>query len=1151
MSALADVTLDHKYTQRSGRAYMSGVQALVRLPLMQRERDAAAGLNTAGFVTGYRGSPLGTYDFALTSARVHLAAHDVIFQPGVNEDLAATALWGTQQLGLYDDATRDGVFGVWYGKGPGVDRSIDVLKHANLAGTAQHGGVLLLAGDDHGCQSSTTAHQSEHDLIAAMIPVLNPASVQDYLDFGLTGFAMSRYTGCWIALKAIAETVESSASVDVDPERVRIVAPDDFVPPPDGLGLRWPDSPLDQERRLHGPKMDAVRAFARANRIDRKIIDSPGARFGIAATGKGYLDVRQALEELGLDDARARDLGLRVYKIGMSWPLEPAGARAFADGLEEILVVEEKRPVVEDQFTRLLYALPSRPRITGKRDEQDRTLLPSEGELSPAIVAKAIAARLTLLHGELPELREPLARLERLQEVARAGVAYPLRAPYFCSGCPHNTSTRVPEGSRALAGIGCHWLALHMPRQTRTFSHMGGEGAAWMGVAPFVKNKHVFQNLGDGTYFHSGLLAIRAAATSGVDITYKILFNDAVAMTGGQPVDGNLTVPQITRQVAAEGAKRIVVVTDDPDKYPRDVDFAPGVTVRHRDELDTVQRELREIPGLTVLVYDQTCAAEKRRRRKRGRMPDPPERVFINDAVCEGCGDCSDQSNCVSVKPLETELGRKRTIDQSACNKDYSCVKGFCPSFVTVRGARPRRSAAQMPPGDLPMPAVPAVDAPFAILVTGIGGTGVITVGEMLGMAAHVEGRACSVLDNTGMAQKNGAVTSHVRIARHHDDLHAVRVGAGAANLVLGCDMVVAASPSSLASMEPGVTRVVVNATLTPTARFVVDRDMDLQQGPMQRALRTAAGADGVESVAASQVATALMGDTIATNLFLLGYAFQRGFVPLALASIDRAIELNGTAVDSSKAAFTWGRWAAHEPAVVERAAGAALQPEETAPWSGPALLARHAELLTAYQDAAYAERYRRTIERVAAADELVAGQSGLTDAAARSLFKLMAYKDEYEVARLHADPAFMAKLAREFDGDLQLQFHLAPPLFAPRDPATGLPRKRAYGAWMMPVFRTLAKFKSLRGTPLDPFGRTRERQAERQAIVDFERTLERMAAELVATNYALAVEIAALPLTVRGFGHVKDRNRAEFEKKQATLLARFAREVPMAQAAD
>jgi len=1132
------VTLDDKYLVESGRIFLTGVQALVRLPLMQRQRDAAAGLNTAGFISGYRGSPLGTYDNALLAARAHLERHHVTFQPGVNEDLAATAIWGTQQVNLFEDATVDGVFGIWYGKGPGVDRSTDALKHANAAGTSQHGGVLLLAGDDHGCQSSTSAHQSEQVLIAAMIPVLNPATVQDYLDFGLIGFAMSRYTGCWIGFKTIAEAVESSATVDVSPARVRIAIPDDFTPPADGLNLRWPDPPLAQERRLHGPKMEAVHAFARVNALDQVMLDAPDAKFGIAATGKAYLDVRQAFDDLGIDDDRARALGIRLYKIGMSWPLEPVRARAFAAGLAEALVVEEKRPVVEDQLLKLLYPLADRPRVIGKRNEDGGVLMPTEGELSPAVVAAALVARLERLHGALPWLRESLERMQQRQRVADTPVAYPLRAPYFCSGCPHNTSTRVPEGSRALAGIGCHYLAIHMPRQTKTFSHMGGEGAAWIGQSPYLKQKHVFQNIGDGTYFHSGLLAIRAAAAAGVNITYKILFNDAVAMTGGQPVEGHLTVQVIARQVLAEGARKVVVVSDDPGKYAAGPELPPGVPVRHRDGLDAVQRELREVPGMTVLIYDQVCAAEKRRRRKRGRMPDPPERVFINAAVCEGCGDCGEKSNCVSIRPLDTPLGRKRTIDQSSCNKDFTCLKGFCPSFVTVRGARPRRSSTAPPETELPEP--PAARLPCNILVTGIGGTGVITIGALLGMAAHIEGKGCSVLDFTGMAQKNGAVMSHVRIATDPSDLHAVRVSAGAADVVLGCDMTVAASPAALSRMAPGKTRAVVNADVTPTAGFVGQPDMDLQTAPMRRALTAAAGADAVAFVPATALATALIGDSIATNLFVLGYAFQSGWIPVGQAAIHAAIELNGTAVATSKQAFAWGRRAAHDLDAVVGATGSLHTTLPDAPMRLDALVADRAQRLTAYQNAAYAGRYRRAIARIADVERHIDAATPIALAAARTLYQLMAYKDEYEVARLFTDGSFRASLASQFEGDMKLQFHLSPPLWARRDPATGEPRKHAFGGWMLGAFRMLATLRRLRGTPFDVFGRSEERRSERAQIVRYEALLERIAANLSTANAPLALDIARLPADIRGFGHVKARSAAIVEAKLAALLTEF-----------
>jgi indolepyruvate ferredoxin oxidoreductase len=1164
---LAQVTLDDKYNLQSGRVYLNGVQALVRLPIMQVQRDAAAGLKTGGFISGYRGSPLGAYDYALWSAKRFLERSRIKFQPGVNEDLAATAIWGSQQVNLYEGATVDGVFGIWYGKGPGVDRSTDALKHANAAGTSQHGGVLLLAGDDHGCQSSTLAHQSEQVLIAAMIPVINPATVQEYLDFGVIGIAMSRYSGCWVGFKTIAEAVESSASVAVDPLRVEIVLPPDYEMPSGGLNIRWPDTALEQERRLHGPKMDAVLAFARANPLDRLVFDPPKARFGIMATGKAYLDVRQALDDLGLDEAKAARLGIRLYKVGLSWPLEPQGAKGFAAGLEEVLVVEEKRPLIEDQLVKLLYHLDAgqRPRIIGKRDEAGRVLMPTEGELTPTMVARVIAERLGRLNGEMPELHQRMARLDSLERILGTPSPYQTRTPYFCSGCPHNTSTRVPEGSRAMAGIGCHTLAIYIPqRHTMTYSHMGGEGASWIGQSPFTSEKHVFQNLGDGTYFHSGLLAIRAAAAAGVNITYKILFNDAVAMTGGQPVDGQLTVPEISRQVAAEGAKQIVIVTDEPDKYPLGTDFAPGITIRHRDELDHVQRELREVPGLTILIYDQTCAAEKRRRRKRGTFPDPPKRVVINDAVCEGCGDCSDKSNCVSVKPLETEFGRKRTIDQSNCNKDFSCLKGFCPSFVTIHGGSLRKATRKQiaavavdPFASLPLPAPAPLAEPYGILITGIGGTGVITIGALLGMAAHLEGKGCTVLDFTGLAQKNGAVMSHVRIAPQPEDIHAVRIAAGGARLVLGCDMVVAASPTALSRMENGVTRAVVNSALTPTASFVLNGDIDFEAAGMQRTLRDAigrdaGGRDGIDFVDGTGLATALMGDSIATNLFMLGYAVQRGLVPLGLAAIERAIELNGVAVENSKRTFNWGRLAAHDRGAVEAQARPVMREEPKQAQSLAELVARRATFLTSYQDEAYAARYRTAVARVEKAEKDKAkGRTGLAETFAKSLFKLMAYKDEYEVARLYTDGDFLKKLHAQFEGDFTIEFNLAPPLFAKRDPATGELQKRPYGAWVFQAFKLLAKLKGLRGTAFDIFGHSEERKTERRLIGDYEATMASVIAALDAGNHAMAVQIASLPEQIRGFGHVKEKNLAKVREREANLLAAFRSPAGAASAAE
>ncbi len=1148
---LATVTLDDKYVQERGRIYLSGIQALVRLPLMQRQRDKAAGLNTGGFISGYRGSPLGVYDNALWQARRFLERANVFFQPGVNEDLAATSVWGSQQTTLFPGATVDGVFGIWYGKGPGVDRSIDALKHANAAGTAPHGGVLAIAGDDHGCQSSTLAHQSEQDFIAAMMPILNPATVQEYLDYGVLGFAMSRYSGCWIGFKAVAEAVESSASVSIDPHRVEIVIPRDFEVPPGGLNIRWPDPPLDQERRLHGPKMDAVAAFARANGIDRVVWDSRAPRLGLISTGKAYMDLRQALDDLGIGEREAARLGLRLYKVGLTWPLEAEGARRFAAGLKDVLVVEEKRGLIEDQLMKLLYHLDAarRPSVVGKRDETGRVLLPSEGEITPTMVARALVERLKRLDGESPELNQRMARLEALQRVGDAPQVKTQRTPFFCSGCPHNTSTKVPEGSRAGAGIGCHAMTIWMPaRRTTTWTHMGGEGANWIGQAPFTREKHVFQNLGDGTYTHSGLLAIRAAAAAGVNITYKILFNDAVAMTGGQPAEGHISVPQISQQVAAEGAKKVVVVSDEPEKYPLGAGFAAGVDVRHRDDLDAIQRELRDTPGLTVLIYDQTCAAEKRRRRKRGQFPDPPKRVFINELVCEGCGDCSEQSNCISVKPVETEFGRKRAIDQSNCNKDYSCLKGFCPSFVTVHGGSVRKPAATAARGGgdpfagLPEPALRPLTEPYGILVTGIGGTGVITVGQLLGMAAHLEGRGCSVLDFTGLAQKNGAVMSHVRLAPRPDDIHAVRIAAGGADLLLGCDMVVAASPEALTRIETGVTRAVVNSYLAPTAAFVMNGDIDFETAAMHKALRTATGERGIEFVDGSGLATALMGDAIASNLFMLGYAWQQGLVPLSREAIERAIELNAVSVEMNKRSFSWGRLAAHDMRGVEAAAKPTMVSEPPKPAETlEEIVRRRVSFLADYQNEAYAQRYAALVRDIAAAERARArGRRGLAEAVAKSLFKLMAYKDEYEVARLYTDGEFLKKLAAQFEGDYKLNFHLAPPLWAPRDPVTGEMKKRAYGPWAMLAFRLLARLRGLRGTAFDPFGHMAERKIERRLIGEYEALVHEFIQSLTPENHALALEIARLPMQVRGYGHVKLKSLERSKAREAELLAAF-----------
>jgi indolepyruvate ferredoxin oxidoreductase len=1141
---LMQVGLDDKYRLDAKRIYLSGIQALVRLPMLQRERDRLQNLNTAGFISGYRGSPLGMYDHALWRAKSFLQAQDIAFVPGLNEDLAATAVWGSQQVGLFPGAKVDGVFGIWYGKGPGVDRSVDALKHANSAGSSRYGGVLALAGDDHGCQSSTLAHQSEQVFAAALMPILNPATLQDYLDLGLYGFALSRYSGCWVGFKAIGETVESSASIVSDASRVEVVSPSDFEMPPGGLNIRWPDPPMEQERRLFGAKMAAVGAFVRANRLDRIVLDSKPARLGIIATGKAYLDLRQAMAELGITDKDARALGLRIYKVALTWPLEEIGVRRFAEGLQDVLVVEEKRGFIEDQLMRILYNVGAwnRPSVAGKRDEGGAPLLPSEGELTPTMVASALVARLRRLGVQSPALEQRLARLEAFEHPVMTSAPIALqRTPFFCSGCPHNTSTKLPEGSRAMAGIGCHGMALYVPsRRTETITQMGGEGANWIGQAPFTSEDHIFQNLGDGTYTHSGLLALRAASASGVNITYKILYNDAVAMTGGQPAEGSFTVSQIAHQVWAEGTKRLAIVSDDPAKYQKNY-FPHGASVHHRREMDHLQRELREVKGLSVLIYDQTCAAEKRRRRKRGLYPDPPKRVFINDLVCEGCGDCSQTSNCVSVQPLDTEFGRKRQIDQSNCNKDYSCVDGFCPSFVTVHGgALKRAKTSGVDSGqlfaDLPLPAAPRLDAPYNILVTGIGGTGVITIGALLGMAAHIDGRGCSALDFTGLAQKNGAVMSHVRIAPAPEDIASVRIATGGADLILGCDIVVSAGTTALSRVERGVTKAFVNADLQPTASFVMNPDIDFEINAMQSALRDAIGDNNLDVIDATGIATILMGDSIATNSFMLGYAFQKGTIPLSLEAIMRAIEINGAAVEMNKQAFGWGRLAAYDISRVRSVTQFRARGTSTTRTLDEAIAYR-AEFLTGYQDKAYAERYLATVDKVRKAEAAVSSSSTeFTEAVAKNLFKLMAYKDEYEVARLYTDGSFAKKLGEKFEGDFHLKFHLAPPIFARRDKATGHLQKKEFGGWMLQAFRLLAKLKFLRGTAWDPFGRSAERKTERKLIEDYLATIEQRIASLKAEQIPVLAKLARLPEMIRGYGHIKEASVGKAMAEKARL---------------
>ncbi|MGE8440307.1 MAG: indolepyruvate ferredoxin oxidoreductase family protein [Comamonas testosteroni] len=1164
--ALESVTLDDKYSLARGRAFMSGVQALVRLPMLQRLRDAQAGLNTAGFISGYRGSPLGTYDQSLWAAKKHMEANHIVFQPGVNEELGATAVWGTQQLDLYPETKKfDGVFGIWYGKGPGVDRCSDVFKHANMAGTAKHGGVIAIAGDDHISKSSTAAHQSDHIFKACGTPVFFPSNVQDILDMGLHAFAMSRFSGLWSGMKTIQEVVESSSSVLVDPDRVNIILPEDFQMPDGGLHIRWPDPPLEQEARLMNYKWYAALAYVRANKLNHNVIEGPSDRFGIIASGKAYNDTRQAMADLGLDEDTCHQLGIRLHKVNVVWPLEATITRDFARGLQEILVVEEKRQVIEYQIKEELYNWRDdvRPNVVGKFSDEhggewslpnpstDWLLRPT-ADLTPAIIARAIAQRLKKLG--VPEhvqtrMQQRLAVLDAREAAIKAAkeVSTGDRTPWFCSGCPHNTSTRVPEGSRAVAGIGCHYMTTWMPdRRTSTFTQMGGEGVTWVGQAPFTTEAHVFANLGDGTYFHSGLLAIRQSIAAGTNITYKVLYNDAVAMTGGQRVgerpEGH-SVLQIMNSLLSEGVQKLVIVTDEPEKYDG-VKLGEGVTVHHRDELDAIQRQFRELKGCTAIIYDQTCATEKRRRRKRGLLSTPDKTVVINELVCEGCGDCSVQSNCLSVEPVETEFGRKRRINQNSCNKDYSCVKGFCPSFVTVEGGQLKKpkqdkkgSLEALP--NIPEPVLPVAEQAWGIVVAGVGGTGVITIGSLLGMAAHLEGKGVVTQDAAGLAQKGGSTWSHIQIANRADAIYTTKVDMAKADLVIGCDPIVAATPTTLSVMQPGRTYVALNSHAAPTASFVGNPDWQSPAARCATALAEAVGHGALGSFDAEKASTALLGDSIYANPMMLGYAWQKGKVPLSHASLMRAMELNGVQVARNQEAFEWGRRCAHDLEAVRALYQASQVIQFVKKPSLAEMLDKRVEFLTAYQNAAYAQQYRDFVAKVHAAEESLAQGTRLSQAVARYLFKLMAYKDEYEVARLHTDAAFTQKISDMFEGDYKLVHHLAPPGFAKKDEQGHL-LKKSYGPWMRKAMGWLAGMKGLRGTALDPFGRTEERRTERALIVEYRQCIDTVLTGLTAEKLALAVEIASIPEDIRGYGHVKEHHLAAARIKWQSLMTRW-----------
>lgn len=1139
-------TLDDKYVLESGRVFISANQALVRLPLDQSRRDRAQGLVTTGYISGYRGSPLGVYDAALWGAQKLLDQHDIRFQPGLNEELAATAIRGTQELAWFGKSKYQGVFGLWYGKGLGMDRACESLKLGNLEGSSAYGGFLAVVGDDHGGKSSASAHQSEHTLIAGFIPVLYPSTIEEILEFGLFGWALSRYSGLYVGLKCITDTLDLAASIQLPDAYRSFSTPTDYQMPPEGLSLRPKLPPLTQEDWVVNKRLPAAAAFVRANGIDRIMVDSPLRNLAIVAAGKAYLDLRQALTDLGLNEQRCRELGIRVYKPGMIWPLERENAVSFAEGSKAVLVVEEKRPVIEDQLARHLYGVNPyrRPALVGKQDFQGAPLLPLNGELTAAAVRRAL--KLTLDHLGLTQ-PDVAARFDWFDKVAErtataGGSVY--RPAFYCSGCPHNTSTKIPDGSVAISAVGCHGLAAYVMPERRTMQPMpmGGDGMPWVSVGPLVEMPHIFQNVGDGTYSHSGILSIRAAVAAKANMTFKILYNDAVAMTGGQPVEAAIGPVDVINQLVAEGVSPVMLVSDDPDKFAN-IQLPSGVKVHHRDSLDALQRQLRELKGVSGIVYEQTCATEKRRRRKRGTYPDPDKRVFINQDVCEGCGDCSVQSNCVSIQPLETEFGRKRTIDQSTCNKDFSCVKGFCPSFVTVTGAKIARKAVvenkriEELIAALPAPALTVQDDTYNVLVAGIGGTGVLTVGALLGMAAHLEGKGCTILDMTGMAQKGGAVTSHIRIGRDPGQKYSARLGVGMTDLVLACDMIVASGLEVMKTVKPGKTKAVVNTDVMPTGEFQTNRDLEIGEDKLEEVIRK--GIDGGDMFAfhASRLATDFIGDSIATNVLMIGYAVQKGLLPVSVESIEEAIRLNGTFVDGNLRTFALGRLAAHAPEVFapQQQARNVSHLDTTED-----VLASRIKLLTEYQNAGYARLYEdfvRSIERRVQQKNLARGAVFVREVAV-TLARLMAYKDEYEVARLHSDSKFWERLRTQFSGDFKVTFHLAPPMLPGRDPSTGRPRKREFGQWMLPVFRVLKSFKGLRGTPLDPFGHTQERKMERRLIEQYRSLVEKLVDRLDQENMQTAIDLARAASDIRGYGPVKHGSVDEYLARENTLLA-------------
>ena len=1071
-----EISLSDKYELREGKIFLTGVQALVRLPLIQKDLDEQNNLNTGGFISGYKGSPLGGYDLELDRAQKYLQEKSIHHQAGINEELGATAVWGSQQGEFKDRGKKDGVFGIWYGKGPGMDRSMDVFKHANAAGSSKYGGVLAVAGDDHAAKSSTLPHQSDHNFMSAFMPFLYPSGVEEIVRYGLLGFAMSRYSGCWTGFKIVSDVADSGKRYDVGVEQSPIIIPnEEFLGEYRDLSrnILYSDTPREQDYRLQRSKGFAAQEFVRANNIDYSIWKSDESRLGIITSGKSYNDVREALRWLGIDESRAKKLGLCIYKVGMPWPLEPQGVREFCEGLESILLVEEKRELIEHQVKWQLYNWKDtvRPTVVGKQDENGDWLLPAENDLPLQTIVEAISKRLHKITGD-SELLERLEWFKRRNEFQEQTIAPIQRKPFFCSGCPHNSSLKLPEGKRALGGIGCHYMAVESVEGTEFFTQMGGEGTPWIGIAPFSKEEHIFANLGDGTYKHSGILAIRAALDANVNITYKILYNDAVAMTGGQEIGDNWNVEGTVKQMLAEGVKKVSILSEDPSRHKHLA--CKEVKSLHRDSIITEQEELSKYQGVSVLIFDQTCAAEKRRKRKRGLMEDPVKRVVINPEVCEGCGDCSIQSSCVSIEPLETSLGRKRKINQSNCNKDYTCIKGFCPSFITV-DAQLKSDTVFREIGDLPDPERNINNEISNIMLTGIGGTGVLTISAILAYAAHFEDKDSSVMDMTGLAQKGGAVWSHIKIYEKGIKPFSQKISPGSADLLLACDAVVGTKPEIQEVVSDEKTTTVINNNTIPVSDFVTDRELDFKDNEVLEMI-TKTTKKVASSVPAIKISEVLSGDAIGTNMVMLGSAYQNGLIPLKAENIVNAIKLNGVGIERNIYNFNLGRLYVIDP---ENELFDFLSKDKIRELGFEELYEDRLSRIEKY-DQRVVKDFQKTKEGIDSLLSTEVDSERLNIDAIKELYRVFAIKDEYEVARMHLETT-SSVLDGQFKDWKNLSFYLSPPMLSfIKDKRTGRPRKiKIPGYIAIPMFKLLRSLSFLRGTIFDPLNLTSDRRRD------------------------------------------------------------------------